>query len=794
MMGQGFNERNGFLVEMHSENYISFGDVCPFPGINIETLDDIEDTFPAVCKELLTRSLYLTNDNLDFIKYPSLRFGIESAIYDLKAQTEGKSFPELLGNSPNSDICVAKLITLNDNLEDQINSGIAAGYKSFKIKIDENSILYTLNVLRSFKKLDIKFRLDANRGLQLENMIRVFEPDDTGFIEYIEEPFEISSTIKNTFSNYKILFDKTGLKIALDETLLEIEDINILPDMDWLNALIIKPVAIGSINTLSKINDFAKKHDIKLVLSSVFESEIGIKYLYYLASGLKLEHDQGFDTFKYYNRAGLGYLDFLTTYKVEITEFDKLKIDISDKELIYTNSNYKISDTAVISDRSYTYGDLSNMINRAESLLAEQNIGEFDKVAIHLDNSIDYISFFFACQNLKAIAVLISTRIPDKQVNDICEDNSCKLLISNGINECSIPVVSNELAHQIISANNFNASFLNNLELEQESDIMFTSGSSGRPKGVLHTYGNHYFNALGSNCNILLNRNDRWLLSLPLYHVGGLSIIFRCFLSGATVVIEDKDYSLEDNIFRNKITHISLVPTQLYRLLDTKSGIKALKLLKYILVGGAPVSRSLIKQCELHHIELHISYGSTEMASQIVTYSTSNNNYKPLKYRDIQIVDNEILVRGKCLAKSYIEEGKLIDLKDEKGWFHTNDLGEYDELGKIKLYGRKDNMFISGGENIQPEEIESVIREMNGVIEVFVVPANDEEFGQRPIAFVDSIKAIDLNKLREFLNKKIAPYKIPIALYQISDDMKISGIKLSRKYFNELANTIHRPL
>jgi O-succinylbenzoic acid--CoA ligase len=256
---------------------------------------------------------------------------------------------------------------------------------------------------------------------------------------------------------------------------------------------------------------------------------------------------------------------------------------------------------------------------------------------------------------------------------------------------------------------------------------LYTSGSTAAPKIACHTLANHIYSALGSNTLTPLEKDDRWLLSLPLFHVGGIAILFRCYLSGATAVISSKPTG---------ITHLSLVPTQLLRMGDVSS-------FKCILLGGAPLPQNLPSNCKT-------TYGMTEMSSQIVT------DHQILPHTEMKIADDgEILVRGKTLFHGYLDEEF-----DRTAWFPTRDLGRWTHDGKFEVLGRKDNMFISGGENIQPEEIEAILKAVPGVEEAVVVPLTDPTFGARPALLMRPL--LPLETIHALLKPHLPKFKWPI--------------------------------
>ena len=292
--------------------------------------------------------------------------------------------------------------------------------------------------------------------------------------------------------------------------------------------------------------------------------------------------------------------------------------------------------------------------------------------------------------------------------------------------------------------------------------MLFTSGSTSEPKAVVHTYGNHYYNAKGSNENIPVRPGDRWLLSLPLYHVSGLGVLFRTMIGGGTVVVPDKKEVLISAIKNYRVTHISLVTTQLYRLLQNSQNIPTLRKLKAILLGGSAIPANLIALAKKYKLPVYISYGLTEMTSQVATSSKPCSAAKILNYRQLKIAkDGEILVKGKTLFAGYWDGEKLIrPLKN--GWFTTGDLGRM-KKGHLVIFGRKDRMFISGGENIHPEEIERELLRLPQIDQAIVVPQPNVEFGQRPTAFIKG--KITSPKITSELERTLPRFKIPQTFY-----------------------------
>ncbi|UCG61146.1 MAG: AMP-binding protein, partial [Candidatus Zixiibacteriota bacterium] len=196
-------------------------------------------------------------------------------------------------------------------------------------------------------------------------------------------------------------------------------------------------------------------------------------------------------------------------------------------------------------------------------------------------------------------------------------------------------------------------------------------------------------------------------------------------------------------------------------------------------------------------LPLFTTYGLTEMASQVTTTAPQDDRERlytsgrVLKHREIRISnDREILVKGKTLFTGYVTQTGIETPFDGAGWFATGDLGRVDADGYLVVTGRKDNMFVSGGENIYPEEIEEAIRQLAGVDDVIVVPVDDEKFGQRPVAFVKYVPGKERSPeiLLKELGKHLPKFKIPTSIHTWPADVPQAGIKSSRAYFQSLLN------
>jgi O-succinylbenzoic acid--CoA ligase len=351
------------------------------------------------------------------------------------------------------------------------------------------------------------------------------------------------------------------------------------------------------------------------------------------------------------------------------------------------------------------------------------------------ENNINFVALIFALLSLESTPALFSRRLSPSQ--RMARESEVDLFFDSAQIE-KLP--RNEGSKE-------------KWTFPEKSEVIFwTSGTSSSPKAAVLEISQFFYNALGSLENIPFVTSDKWLLKLPLEHVGGFSILFRALLTGGSVA----------DCVDETITHISFVPTQLYRFLKEDL---VLPRLKCLLIGGGATPLNLIQESEKRKLPLFRSYGLTEMASQVATTTFGNCGLtysgKVLSYRQVQIKNNVICVKGPCLFKGYLVGDRIISTVDDEGYFVTRDLGEMTAQGDLKVLGRADRMFVSAGENIQPEVIERALLDYPGILQARVVAIDDQEYGLRPTAFVLSEESFNIGPLNYFLRDRLTGLEIP---------------------------------
>ena len=420
-----------------------------------------------------------------------------------------------------------------------------------------------------------------------------------------------------------------------------------------------------------------------------------------------------------------------------------------------------------------------SQIQKTAEKLSKAQVCRGDRVAILSENSVEYAVFVMSCCQVGAVVVPVSVRYPESKINSVLADIGCeKIFVSVNYSQTNLSSQKYllddfvKLNQSEITVANFNDM---NLDMEKDASIIFTSASTGQPKAVLHTIGNHYFNALGAGRNIPFAKGDRWLMSLPMYHISGFSILMRAALNEGTIVFPVPDDPIDKTLLATDITHLSLVPAQLAGLLTKPGCIDRLKSIKAILVGGGPVPSALIEKATAEDLPIYATYGSTETASQITTTKAGdlqrfkNSCGHVLECRKLKIApDGEIIVKGEVLFKGYVLGDSTTSAVDNDGFFHTGDIGCLDESGNLYVTGRKDLMFISGGENIFPEEIERAIKNIEGVEQVVVVPVTNVAMGRRPAAFIkmQTSEKPDADFIVNRLRERLEGFKVPVAFFE----------------------------
>ncbi len=434
-----------------------------------------------------------------------------------------------------------------------------------------------------------------------------------------------------------------------------------------------------------------------------------------------------------------------------------------------------------------TYGELDVAVAELAAGLAQTGVQPGEIVALLAQNSAAFAKAVHAVTRAGAVLMPLNLRLTQSELVWQVSDSGVHRILHDAANrELAISLRAEIAPLELLDVDTLAASTEGSkpspFELAARHSIVYTSGTTGRPKGAMLTYGNHLWSAIASALNLGLQPDDRWLVSLPLFHVGGLSILLRSAIYGTTAVVHPSFDSARVNaaIDDEGITIISVVANMLQRMLDERGDRPYPPSLRCVLLGGGPAPEPLLRRCASIGVPVVQTYGLTETASQIATLapedalSKPGSAGKPLFGAELQVVDEdgaecptnspgEIVVRGPSVTPGYLNHPEATADAIRDGWLHTGDLGYIDAEGYLYVLDRRDDLIVSGGENVYPAEIEAVLQSHPDVTEAGVYGVDDERWGRAPVAVVvlaDGSSA-DVETLLTFCREHLAPYKTP---------------------------------
>jgi len=444
----------------------------------------------------------------------------------------------------------------------------------------------------------------------------------------------------------------------------------------------------------------------------------------------------------------------------------------------------------VKSDISISYKDLFDRANQLFFSISEFGIGKNNYVPLLIEDNLHFIETTIALWYLGAIPVPLNTKLLYEEIASILDAYDFEFLIKD--KEFSGRSISETL--QVISFDELKPvsqkpQLTDSPALDDEAVVIFTSGSTGRPKGVVHTFSSLIHSIENGNQILDHAENDRWLASLPFYHIGGLQIICRSLFYGCSIIIPEslQTKDLAHAIVNHKPTHLSLVSTQLERLLHQK--VKPDESLKVSLIGGGFVDDDLMFEADKLGWKPCRVYGSSETASFVTAISADEIKVKPqsvgkaLSDIGIKISDeSEVLIKSNSLLKKYLDDEKETLSKLANGFYHSGDLGFVDVDGYLFIEARRNDLIVSGGENVNPIEVEKALLELPFIKDACVFPKQSKTWGQIvAAAIVCSDLQINEKTIKEILKQKIAGYKIPKHFFFVDKLPRTSLAKLERE-------------
>lgn len=491
-------------------------------------------------------------------------------------------------------------------------------------------------------------------------------------------------------------------------------------------------------------------------------------------------------------------------------------VDLNPATAVAANARYFGERAALASESgTHTYRDLDDQAARLACVLSKRGIREGDRVAYVGLNSPAFVLTMLAAFRIGAIYVPVNFRLAGPELAQVLSRSGAIAVIAEEGYRAAVDAVRDQTflstfllvdndtscpapdvhagwvgwAVELATADRWDT--IDPRTSDQVAILMFTSGTTGTPKGVELTFGNVWWNAVNVDSRLDTRRGDVTYAAAPLFHIGALnSFALRTLARGGTVVTRrtfDPETCLRD-LVDHGVNSTFLVPAMVAALARVPGIFDAdLTALRSIVVAGAPVPPSLIQTYADHGLLLQQAWGLTETAP-FATHLPAEHTLDKLgsagiamPFTQVRVVDpdtgeeqatgvaGELVVRGPNVTPGYWEDGDATAAAiDAEGWFHSGDIGYMDEDGYVFVVDRLKDMVISGGENVYPAEVERALADMSGVMDVAVVGVPDPEWGERVVAVIttgdedgDAAQDITLERVREHAAKSIARYKLP---------------------------------
>ncbi len=417
----------------------------------------------------------------------------------------------------------------------------------------------------------------------------------------------------------------------------------------------------------------------------------------------------------------------------------------------------------------HTFDEVATRAAATAARLRSRGVSPESVVGLWATNDLQSVVSMFAIWRAGAAVQLVNTRLTPFEAASQLSEAGAHLVVGHDAPEVGVPRVDVE------THGGPAVTTRGEVDPTRVAWIVFTSGSTGRPKGVRLTFGNLEASAAGSSAHLGHEPEERWLCDIPIFHVGGASILIRSVRESTTVLLEPHfDATRAAALLRaGDATLGSMVTVTLARVLEVHPGRYAG--VRAVLVGGGPVPFDLVERARTAGLPALPTYGLTETASQVATARLSDGKVVAIPGAEIRTVADRIEVRGRMVSPGYIGEPE----RASDAWFKTGDLGVVHDDGSVDVLGRSDDVIVSGGENIHPSEVEAVIGEHPSVSGVVVIGEPDPVWGATAVAVYEGTAAP--GELERHARYRLAGYKIPRRWVQVAELPRISIGKIDRR-------------
>lgn len=449
--------------------------------------------------------------------------------------------------------------------------------------------------------------------------------------------------------------------------------------------------------------------------------------------------------------------------------------------------------------RTTTNGALFREARSLASFLERTGIEPGERVALLCETSLDTLISLHAAQLARVSLVPLNDRLPEPDLRRLLDHARPKLLLYDEAHRTLAERIGTSTALAATSSRSDGPP----AAVPHREDVLtvvYTSGTTGEPKGALLSNANYEAGAGASCARLGCVAGDRWLAAMPMSHVGGLSILVRAAITGMTVVTHRRFEAgaVATSLGAEGIQFVSLVPTMLGRVLDRAGNASFPNTLKAVVLGGGPLTPRLVQRAVAQGLPIVSSYGMTETAAQVTTSTVGDAREfpgtagKPLDGVRLRIDKpdsegvGEVCVQAPQVVGGYLDDEPRSHEALRNGWLRTGDLGRIDSGGRLWIEARRDDLIVSGGENVRPAEIETMLAEHPAVREVGVFALPDEEWGQVVAAAVVGEEALSSQDLSRWCGDRLARHKRPRAWLFLDELPRTTSGKLQRHRLVEI--------
>ncbi|HEX8822652.1 MAG TPA: o-succinylbenzoate--CoA ligase [Archangium sp.] len=451
----------------------------------------------------------------------------------------------------------------------------------------------------------------------------------------------------------------------------------------------------------------------------------------------------------------------------------------------------------------WTYRELDAEVGRWMAALEGRGVKAGDRVALLATNDARVAHLFFALGRMGAVLAPLNARLTRAELRPLVEDVAPRLTLALGNLTERLPGAEplESFADGVATTSSGSVP----LEPTSPRVILFTSGTTGRPKGAVLTEGNFRASARGSEANLGAHPAPYWLGTLPLFHVGGLAMLTRTAYDGGCLVLRERFEAEDTNraLDEEGVTHASFVATTLERVLEERKDRPVPPTFRLALIGGGPVPAPLLARARAAGILALQTYGLTEACSQVTTErpdeADGRTAGRALPGVEVRIVglegeslaagrEGDIEVRGPTVMFGYLNRPEATREAVRNGWLRTKDVGVLDASGRLTVLSRRTDLIVRGGENIYPAELEAVLASHPAVREAAVVGVPDARWGEVPVAFVATRKGAVLPEdLGAWCRESLAGFKVPARFLEIESLPRNAMGKVERTVLRERA-------